>query len=96
MISFSRFSVVRSELAETLFGIRPAARGTVLLEGAPLKVRVPADAIAAGIYLVPEDRRAQGLVLEDSVRNNISLPSLKQLQRLRLVAAGRGLCGGIE
>jgi ribose transport system ATP-binding protein len=79
----------RTELAETLFGIRASAKGSVHVNGAPLKLRSPSNAIAAGVYLVPEDRRVQGLVLADSVRNNISLPSLDRLQSLRLVAAGR-------
>jgi len=79
----------RTELAETIFGIRPAVQGAIAVNRERLRVRSAADAIAAGVYLVPEDRRLQGLVLADSVRNNISLPSLNQLQTLRLVAAGR-------
>jgi ribose transport system ATP-binding protein len=79
----------RTELAETLFGIRPAVHGTIKVAGQPLVVRKPADAINAGIYLVPEDRRSQGLVLAESVRNNLSLPSLCRLQTVGLVAAGR-------
>ncbi len=78
----------RSELAETLFGIRPILTGTVELAGKPLRIRTPADAIAAGIYLVPEDRRVTGLVLEESIRENISLPSLDRLSRWKLVALG--------
>src|SRR5262249_33313919 len=79
----------RTELAETIFGVRRRLTGDVLLDGQPLNVRGPKDAIAAGIYLVPEDRRSQGLILEQSIRNNISLPSLARLQRLNLVVASR-------
>jgi ribose transport system ATP-binding protein len=79
----------RTELAETLFGVRPMAMGALRVNGRPLHVRRPADAIAAGINLVPEDRRVQGLVLAENIRNNLSLPSLDRLQKLRLVAARR-------
>jgi ribose transport system ATP-binding protein len=76
----------RTELAETIFGLRAMASGEVRVSGRPLRVRGPRDAIEAGIYLVPEDRRVQGLLLDQSVSHNISLPSLRRLQRLRLVA----------
>jgi ribose transport system ATP-binding protein len=79
----------RTELAETIFGIRPRTAGEIRLHGQPLRLRKPIDAIRAGIYLVPEDRRTQGLVLPESVRDNIALPSLDRLQRLRLVARHR-------
>jgi len=75
----------RTELAETLFGTRPMLTGTVEIEGRPLRIRRPADAIAAGIYLVPEDRRHEGLVLEASVKDNITLASLRRLSRFTLI-----------
>jgi ribose transport system ATP-binding protein len=56
------------------------------MDGRALAVRSPADAIAAGICLVPEDRRFQGLVLPASIRDNISLASLDRLNRLGLIA----------
>lgn len=79
----------RTELAETIFGIRRRVSGQILLEGRPILVRHPGDAIAAGVYLVPEDRRSQGLVLGQSIRFNLSLPSLQNLQRLQLVSTRR-------
>jgi ribose transport system ATP-binding protein len=79
----------RTELAEALFGITPAVAGEIHLDGRRLEIRHPSDAIAAGIFLIPEDRRWQGLVLSASVRDNISLPSLKQLCWLRLVSSRR-------
>ena len=79
----------RTELAETLFGLRPVLSGEILLDGQPIRSRSPRDAIAHGIFLVPEDRRVQGLVLEASVKDNISLPSLDRLSLLRLVARRR-------
>ncbi|HLW66680.1 MAG TPA: sugar ABC transporter ATP-binding protein [Gemmataceae bacterium] len=79
----------RTELAETMFGVRPRTAGEIRLLDKPLRVRKPIDAIRAGIYLVPEDRRTQGLLLPESVRDNIALPSLERLQFLRLVARRR-------
>jgi ribose transport system ATP-binding protein len=79
----------RTELAEALFGIRPVTAGQMLLDGQPLSPRSPGEAVAAGLLLVPEDRRFHGLVLEDSVQHNISLPNLDQLSFLRLVAGRR-------
>jgi ribose transport system ATP-binding protein len=73
----------RTELAEAIFGIRRLTGGEVLLGAKPLRIRTPADAIAAGILLVPEDRRLNGLVLEASVGFNLSLPNLDQLGSVR-------------
>src|SRR5262249_2112485 len=52
-----------TDRAETLFGIRPMVSGELRLSGQTLRIRRPQQAIAAGIYLVPEDRRSQGLLL---------------------------------
>jgi len=79
----------RTELAEALFGIRHVIGGAVLLDGQPVHIRHPREAIEAGLLLVPEDRRAHGLVLESSVQHNIGLPNLDRLSWLRLVAVGR-------
>ncbi|MFL5340855.1 MAG: sugar ABC transporter ATP-binding protein [Gemmataceae bacterium] len=79
----------RTELAETVVGLRPALAGAVTVHGRPIRLGRPRGAIAAGVYLVPEDRRGQGLVLEESVSDNLSLPSLDRLQRLRFVALKR-------
>ena len=76
----------RTELAETLFGLRRRRAGAVLMDGAPVDARLPGDAVAAGLLLVPEDRRQHGLVLEESVRDNLALPNLDRLSFLRLVA----------
>ncbi|MBN8246817.1 MAG: sugar ABC transporter ATP-binding protein [Verrucomicrobia bacterium] len=64
----------RTELAETLFGLRPARQGEVRLEGRPVRITSPGDALAAGIALVPEDRKRAGLVLTGSVGFNLALP----------------------
>jgi ribose transport system ATP-binding protein len=71
----------RSELARAIFGIDPLTAGEVRLRGERLRIRRPADAIERGIALVPEDRRAQGLVLGHSVRRNLTLSILRRLSR---------------
>jgi ribose transport system ATP-binding protein len=63
----------RTEVLEALFGVVPALAGTVRVAGRSLRPGKPLDAIRAGMALVPEDRKQQGLILEMSVRHNLSL-----------------------
>jgi ribose transport system ATP-binding protein len=79
----------RSEVAQAIFGVDAADRGEVRLEGRPVCIRRPRDAIRAGIYLVPEDRRRTGLVTEMTVRENITLPDLWRYTLCGLVRRGR-------
>ena len=66
----------RTELLTTLFGITPAVAGSVAVAGRAATPRSPIEAISAGLALVPEDRKQQGLVLELAVRENMSLVAL--------------------
>jgi ribose transport system ATP-binding protein len=66
----------RSEMAQTIFGIDPPLEGEIILDGVPLRMGHPDDAIHAGIFLVPEDRRRTGLITEMTIRENITLPGL--------------------
>jgi ribose transport system ATP-binding protein len=66
----------RTELLTTLFGITPAVAGSVAVAGRPVTPSSPLDAIRAGLALVPEDRKQEGLVLEMAVRENMSLAAL--------------------
>jgi ribose transport system ATP-binding protein len=68
----------RSEVAEAVFGVDGAQEGTVLVNGKPVRIESPKDAIANGIYLIPEDRRETGLILDLVVRENITLPGLRR------------------
>jgi ribose transport system ATP-binding protein len=69
----------RTELSEAVFGVRRLTAGEILLNGQRFRIRSPADAIEAGVLLVPEDRRLHGLVLAESVGFNLSLPNLDRL-----------------
>jgi ribose transport system ATP-binding protein len=71
----------RTEMLTTLFGVTPAVGGAIKVAGNPVAIRSPVDAIRAGLALVPEDRKQQGLVLEMTVRENGSLPSLRREAR---------------
>jgi erythritol transport system ATP-binding protein len=71
----------RTELLETLAGLRMIDGGTVSIAGIPVSIRSVADAIAAGITLAPEDRQRDGLVPDLSIRENISLASLEEFSR---------------
>jgi ABC-type sugar transport system ATPase subunit len=70
----------RSEVARALFGLDPQARGEVRVDGRLALVRSPRRAQAAGIGLVPEDRKRQGLVLSMNVRENLTLPVLERFR----------------
>jgi len=75
----------RTELAETIAGIRPMLAGEVFLKGQKISINSSADAIRAGIFLVPEDRRLHGLVLLASVKDNILLASLNSIGYLGII-----------
>ena len=66
----------RSEIARVIFGLNAATSGTMTLEGKPFAPRDPRAAIRAGVAMVPEDRRHQGLVMQLSVRENTTLAAL--------------------
>ena len=73
----------RTEVARAVFGIDHFDRGSVEVDGEALRIRSPRDAIAAGIVLVPEERKSQGLMLERSISDNIVLPHLHDLSTIR-------------
>ena len=69
----------RTEIAETLFGLRTPTAGQIEIAGQPVKITSPIDAIGHGISLVPEDRKEQGLVLGMNCRDNMTLPQVGHL-----------------
>ena len=71
----------RSEMLQTLFGVDQKLGGEVLVDGKPVAIQSPNNAIQHGLALVPEDRKQHGLVLEMSVRNNIGLAGLNRFQK---------------
>ena len=71
----------RTEMLETIFGIHPALSGSVIVNNREVTPQNCWQAIRAGLALVPEDRKQQGLVIEMSVRHNISLAGLRRHRR---------------
>jgi ribose transport system ATP-binding protein len=79
----------RTELARALFGAEPVDAGTIRLNGKQLTLRGPRDAVEAGIVLVPEDRKEEGLVLTLPVADNVALPSLNELRQGPLLSTSK-------
>ncbi len=79
----------RTELARALFGDWRFDGGEVLLDGKPIRPASPQQAIEAGLGLVPEDRKEQGLVTGFSVRHNVSMATLRHLSPLGFINLGR-------
>jgi ribose transport system ATP-binding protein len=79
----------RTELARAIFGVDRLRGGAVRLDGEPILVSTPRAAIAHGIYLIPEDRKGCGLLLDLPISENISLPDLASYLRFLLVDTAR-------
>jgi inositol transport system ATP-binding protein len=71
----------RTELVSAIAGLAPAASGEILVNGRPVRITGPAAAIAAGIALVPEDRKLYGIVPRMTVQHNLTLASLQRCSR---------------
>jgi len=70
----------RTEMLRAIFGVDKPEGGIVRVAGKPVRLTSPLNAVRAGMALVPEDRKAQGLILEMTVRQNLSLGSLRRDQ----------------
>ncbi|MBP1703399.1 MAG: sugar transporter ATP-binding protein, partial [Chloroflexi bacterium] len=80
----------RTELVRALFGIDPIQSGQVWVKGSQVNIHNPQDALSAGICLIPEDRRAQGLVLDHTVKDNMLLPLLHSIQKNGIINDATG------
>ncbi|GAB2824103.1 sugar ABC transporter ATP-binding protein [Ferruginibacter profundus] len=80
---FGLMGAGRTELLETIFGLHPAiSSGNIFISNKKVTINKPADAIQAGIVLLPEDRKKDGLVLGMEVKKNISLPCLEEVENM--------------
>jgi ribose transport system ATP-binding protein len=75
----------RTEILEALFGIRKIQKGSVKIQGRPVSIKNTHDAINAGIALVPEDRRREGLVLLHTVKINMLIALFKRVTKRILI-----------
>ena len=78
----------RSEVVRAVFGVDPYREGSVTMQGARIPRSRPTEAMRAGLALVPEDRRKQGLVIESGVGGNITLSIRRQLAKLGFLTTG--------
>lgn len=75
----------KTELSRALFGAEPMSGGELLRDGKPVRFRDPVEAIRAGVALVPEERRKQGIFIEESVLSNLSAAVLRTFSRFGFV-----------
>ncbi|WP_225442572.1 sugar ABC transporter ATP-binding protein [Paenibacillus lycopersici] len=79
----------KTELSRLLFGADVAERGTITLGGKNIIPRSPAEGVEAGIVLVPEERRKEGILVRESVLHNLSLPILRTLGRFGVISGAK-------
>ena len=75
----------RTELARAIFGLDPLKGGEIRIAGIPAAIRSPRVAIGHGLYLIPEDRKRSGLLLDFPIRSNVTLASMDAHSRFGLV-----------
>jgi ABC-type sugar transport system ATPase subunit len=75
----------RSELWNAVYGQDKVLSGEILLDGGPVRMKSPKEAIGRGLALCPEDRKEQGLVLHQTVSTNITIPLLKEISAFGLI-----------
>ena len=79
----------RTEMTRAVFGVDPKTSGEIYVDGKLVKVKKPADAIKAGIVLVPEDRKKDGLCTKLSIRHNLALPNLDMLTTMDIINSAK-------
>jgi rhamnose transport system ATP-binding protein len=77
------------DIALALFGLPPAERGSLELDGATVRIRRPSDARRLGIALLPKDRKSQGIFAPFSIGFNVSMGNLRLLERARVLVDRR-------
>ncbi|MGI8605044.1 MAG: sugar ABC transporter ATP-binding protein [Verrucomicrobiales bacterium] len=70
----------RTEVVRALFGIDRRLAGDITVDGQPVKISTPRDAIHAGLAFIPEDRKAQGVIIEMAIRDNVAMAGLERYQ----------------
>lgn len=78
----------RTELAEVIFGAKKKDSGKILLNGKEINPKSPREAIDLGIALVPEDRKRHGVLLINSIKNNINMPIYKRISKAGVINSG--------
>jgi ribose transport system ATP-binding protein len=86
----------RSEAAQAIFGVDAFVESRLMLDSRPLRIRSPQDAIRYGVYLIPEDRRTAGLIVDMPIRENVTLPALDRYAPAGLISFERERVGAKE
>jgi len=86
----------RTEVARAVFGADRRDTGEIRIDGTLVRIRSPRDALRAGIVMLPEDRKGQGLVLMRSIAENVTLPHLETVSHYGVVATGRERRGTLD
>lgn len=79
----------RTEIMQAIFGYLPADSGEILIDGQPVKIKNPMDAMKAGIGFITEDRKVEGLMLDKTIRENIALANLGTISGSGVVSKAR-------
>jgi ribose transport system ATP-binding protein len=79
----------RTELVRAITGADPISSGSIAVDGRTVSIRKPSDAISAGLVLVPEDRKAQGVVLAHTVATNLALGNFDRLANNGLISPSK-------
>ncbi len=79
----------RSEFLEAVYGLAPLNAGEIRIDGQPVRITSPGEALGAGLAMVTEDRKASGLVMSGSVRENATLSCLPRLSNGPIIVEGR-------
>jgi simple sugar transport system ATP-binding protein len=77
----------KTEVSRALFGADPLDRGQIFLRGRELRIGSPAEAVRHGIVLIPEERRRQGILIDEPVKDNLTLANLREYTRAGFVQA---------
>ncbi len=75
----------RTELLKTLYGVHKLRRGRLALFGRDIRLASPKQALAHGVAMVPENRKTEGLILEDTVKENVVLSVLRKIARFEII-----------
>lgn len=86
----------RSELARAIFGADPLDQGQMTLHNRPLEIKSPHDAVKAGMAMLPESRKTQGLLMNFTIGTNLTLPHLESISRAGMIQRNRAFARTAE
>jgi ribose transport system ATP-binding protein len=75
----------RTELVRAIFGADAMTAGEILLEGKPVSIKSPGNAVKLGIGLIPEDRKKHGVILSKSIRQNTTMAAVNKIARMGII-----------